>query len=355
MPGREPKWWYGAQQHWQAILLSPAGRLAGTIAAARLAKSPSYRSRLPVICIGNFTVGGSGKTPLAMLIAKLVSEEGWAPWFLSRGYGGRIAGPIRVDPNAHSSDEVGDEPLLLARHAPIFVSRDRCAGAKAIEAVAPDNGVIIMDDGLQNPYLAKDLVIAVVSGERGFGNGLVIPAGPLRAPLRAQIGLADIIVVAKQSSRENLELFDVLRARTQAPIVSATTRPAGNAAHLRGRRVVAYAGIANPDRFFSMLENLGAFVIERRAFPDHHTFAASEARALTDMARRLSADLVTTEKDLMRLSGMKDACGDLRDHSIALGIETAMEGKDLAVLKNKIREAVARYCPRSSGRSLSSR
>lgn len=340
MPGREPRWWYGAGPHWQATLLSPLGRIIGNVAAARLRKKNSYASRLPVICIGNFTVGGSGKTPLALLVAQLVAEEGREPWFLSRGYGGRLPGPIQVDPDVHGSADVGDEPLLLARRAPTVIARNRAAGAQFIEATASANAVIIMDDGLQNPFLAKDLVIAVVSGDRGLGNGRVIPAGPLRAPLVAQIGLADTIVVTGQESEANRALRHSLRALTQAPLLSATTRASDDAASLRGRRVVAYAGIANPERFFAMLESLGATIVERRAFGDHHAFSNSEARDLLDTARRMSADLVTTEKDLARLSGAGGERAELRDRSGVLKIETVIESADLGVLKAKIREAI---------------
>lgn len=340
MPGREPRWWYGTGSHWQAAVLSPVGRLVGSVAAARLGKKPSYRSRLPVICVGNFTVGGSGKTPLALLVARLVADEGREPWFLSRGYGGRLSGPVRVDAAVHSSVDVGDEPLLLARRAPTVVSRDRRKGAEAIEAIASDNAVIIMDDGLQNPSLAKDLTIAVVSGDRGFGNGRVIPAGPLRAPLSAQIELADAILVTGQASQANRSLLDTLHALTQVPIISATTRASEDAARLRGRRVVAYAGIANPERFFSMLEHVGAIVVERRVFADHHAFSESEARDLLDTARRASADLVTTEKDLARLSGVIGAGANLRARSTTLKIETVIEDADLAILKAKIGEAI---------------
>lgn len=340
MPGREPRWWYGTGSHWQAAFLSPVGRLVGSVAAARLGKKPSYRSRLPVICVGNFTVGGSGKTPLALLVARLVASEGREPWFLSRGYGGRLSGPVRVDAAVHSSVDVGDEPLLLARRAPTVVSRDRRKGAEAIEAIASENAAIIMDDGLQNPSLAKDLTIAVVSGDRGFGNGRVIPAGPLRAPLAAQIGLADAILLTGQASQANRSLLDTLRALTQVPIISAATRASEDAAQLRGRRVVAYAGIANPERFFTMLEHVGAIVIERRVFADHHTFSESEARDLVDIARRTSADLVTTEKDLARLSGVVGAGANLRARSTTLKIETVIDDDDLAILKTKIREAI---------------
>ena len=340
MPGREPRWWYGTGSHWQAALLSPVGSFVGFVAAARLRRKTSYRSRLPVICVGNFTVGGSGKTPLALLVAQLVSDEGREPWFLSRGYGGRLPGPIRVDAAVHGSGDVGDEPLLLARRAPTVVSRDRRKGAEAIEAIASDDAVIIMDDGLQNPSLAKDLTIAVVSGDRGFGNGRVIPAGPLRAPLAAQIGLADAIIMTRQTSQANRALLDSLRALTRAPVISATTRASENAARFHGRRVIAYAGIANPERFFSMLENVGASVVERRVFADHHAFSEGEARDLIDTARRTSADLVTTEKDLARLSDAAGAGAELGERSTAFKIETVIEGDDLANLKTKIREAL---------------
>jgi tetraacyldisaccharide 4'-kinase len=339
VPGREPQWWYGAGSQWQARVLSPVGLLVGGVATLRLRRKAAYRSRLPVICVGNFTAGGSGKTPLTLFIARLIGEEGHEPWFLSRGYGGRLTGPIRVDVAAHGSGDVGDEPLLLARHAPTVISRDRAKGAQAIEAIASDQAVIIMDDGMQNPHLAKDLTIAVVSGDRGLGNGRVIPAGPLRAPLPAQIDLADMIAMTGKPSATRDALIRSLHALTQAPIISAATRASASTVQLRGRRVIAYAGIANPERFFSMLESVGAIVVERRAFGDHHAFSEAEARDLLDAARQMSADLVTTEKDLARLSGVADACGTLRERSIGFQIETVIEGDDLASLKAKVREA----------------
>lgn len=340
MPGREPRWWYGAGWHWQATLLSPLGHIIGSIAAARLRKTNSYASRLPVICIGNFTVGGSGKTPLALLVAQLVADEGRAPWFLSRGYGGRLPGPIQVEPGVHGSVDVGDEPLLLARAAPTVISRDRAKGAQFIETAVPSNAVIIMDDGLQNPSLAKDLVIAVVSGDRGLGNGHVIPAGPLRAPLASQIGLGNVVVVTGQTNAAHGAVRETLQKLTQAPLLSATTRASEDAASLRGRRVVSYAGIANPVRFFAMLESLGATIVERRAFGDHHAFSDRESRELIDTARRMSADLVTTEKDLARLSGASGASAELRNRSRVLKIETVIESVDLAILRQNIREAI---------------
>ena len=233
MPVSEPSWWYGPGGGWQTALLSPIGAIVGAIASRRLQNAKPYRSPLTVICVGNFTAGGSGKTPLALLLAKLVAEENREPWFLSRGYGGRLQGPVCVNPARHSASDVGDEPLLLARTAPTVIARNRREGAETIEALASKNAVIIMDDGLQNPVLAKDLSIAVVDARRGFGNGHVIPAGPLRAPLAVQMNLADLIVLTGQGSSADVSIVRKLRALTTAPIVSAQTRAEDSAAKFR--------------------------------------------------------------------------------------------------------------------------
>jgi tetraacyldisaccharide 4'-kinase len=340
--GREPSWWYGAGPSWQARLLSPIGSIVGQIAAARLRNGHPYRARLPVICVGNFTAGGSGKTPLALLIAQLVSDERRAPWFLSRGYGGDLKGPVRVEPGRHTAREVGDEPLLLAGRAPTVIARDRREGAQAIEAGAPTEAVIIMDDGLQNPALAKDLSIAVVDSVRGFGNGRVIPAGPLRAPLSVQIPLADLIVIGGRRQTGDTAVVRFLREATRAPIIFVETRATAAAEAFRGQRVIAYAGIANPERFFQTLESLGAVIVERHTFGDHHVFSDREALGLIDAARLTSAALVTTEKDLARLFGASGAGAELKQRSQALAIETVIEGEDLAKLKALIRRALAR-------------
>jgi tetraacyldisaccharide 4'-kinase len=191
MPLKAPFWWY-RRKGAIALALAPLGRLYGDRAEARFARAEPYCSRLPVICIGNFTAGGGGKTPMAIAVAALLKELGQKPAFLTRGYGGTIEGPAFVE-KGQSAEQVGDEPLLLAEIAPTMVAADRAAGAKAIEA--SEASVIVMDDGFQNPSLVKDLSLVVVDSESGIGNGLIMPAGPLRAPLDAQIARADALVV----------------------------------------------------------------------------------------------------------------------------------------------------------------
>jgi tetraacyldisaccharide 4'-kinase len=342
LPGREPSWWYEEEPRWPARLLSPVGAVVGAIAGKRLRRNAPYHSRLPVICVGNFTVGGSGKTPLAICLANIISGLGGKPWFLSRGYGGSLKGPLRVDAKRHSANDVGDEPLLLARYAPAVISRDRAEGARSIEAVAGTAGVILMDDGLQNPSLAKDLSIVVVDAARGFGNGRVIPAGPLRAPLVAQIGLADVIALTGTENATAAPFVKRLRAMTQAPIVRAETRARLAGMRLQGQKIIAYAGIANPDRFFSMLVDLGAGVIERHAFADHHAFSGKDARGLLDAADRTAATLITTEKDFVRLSGTVPTIRELKARSAVLAIETVIDGDGLGVLTKTIERAINR-------------
>ncbi|MGU3542062.1 tetraacyldisaccharide 4'-kinase, partial [Methylobacterium sp. A52T] len=180
---RPPAFWAAGPDHPAARALAPVGAVYGALAARRMDR-PGARAGCPVLCLGNFTLGGAGKTPAALAVAGLVAELGAAPAFLSRGYGGRLAGPVRVDPAHHAAADVGDEPLLLARLVPAIVARDRPAGAALCRSLGAD--VVVMDDGLQNPSLAKDLSLAVVDGPAGLGNGLPFPAGPLRAPLARQ-------------------------------------------------------------------------------------------------------------------------------------------------------------------------
>ena len=296
MPLKTPSWWY-RKSGGIAAALSPLAALYGRTAAARLSKAPGYRSRLPVICIGNFTAGGGGKTPTAIAVVKLLKAMGKKPAILTRGYGGRAKGVVQVA--GQGADEVGDEPLLLAEAAPTFVSADRVAGAKAIEETDAD--VIVMDDGFQNASLAKDLNVIVVDAASGLGNGHVIPAGPLRAPLDVQMASANALLVIGEGKKA-----DALIASFEAagkPVLRSKIAPAP---HMDPRwlsvlPVIGFAGIARPSKFFATLKSNGARMLASHAFGDHHRFTEKEAKRLLKEADEKSAMLVTTEKDWARL------------------------------------------------------
>ena len=296
---REPAFWWrpGAMP---AGLLAPLAAAYGAVAGWRMAQ-PGRAAGIPVLCIGNLTVGGAGKTPTAMAVAKLLLVAGKLPFFLSRGYGGSLRGPVQVDRAAHGAADVGDEPLLLARIAPAIVARDRVAGAA--DARAAGAGVIVMDDGLQNPSLAKDLSIVVVDGRRGIGNGKVLPAGPLRAPLQAQLACAHALLVIGEPSGA----ASVLSAAPALPLFHGRLEPNARTLELlQGRKVLAFAGIGDPEKFFMTLESAGVDVQARQAFPDHHRYSRLEAADLIARAEREGLVLVTTEKDQARLAGADD-------------------------------------------------
>ena len=295
MPLETPSWWY-RKTGMVAAALSPLAALYGRVAASRMAKAEAYRSRLPVICIGNFTAGGGGKTPTAIAVATLLKGMGRKPAFLTRGYGGAAKGLVQVS-EGQSAAEVGDEPLLLASVAPTVVSADRVSGAKAIEA--SDADVIVMDDGFQNPSLAKDLALIVVDAASGLGNGRVIPAGPLRAPLDVQIARADALAVIGEGKRA-----DALIAAFEAagkPVLRAKIAPNCDARWLGVLPVIGFAGIARPAKFFATLKSNGARLIASHAYRDHHRFTEKEAKRLLEEAGDKGAMLVTTEKDWARL------------------------------------------------------
>ncbi len=295
---REPAFWW-RKPGLAARLRTPLAALYGAVAARRM-RQPGKSAPVPVICIGNFTVGGAGKTPTAIAAARLLRDVDANPVFLTRGYGGRLAGPVMVT-SAHSAADVGDEPLLLARVAPTIVARDRVAGAEAAADLEAD--VIIMDDGLQNPALNKDLSIAVIDGRRGLGNGHVIPAGPLRAPLYDQLVQAQVLLIIGEigpSTRNFIAWTD----RTVPLVLTGCLVPDPAAvADLAGARVLAFAGIADPDKFFATLRDAGIMVAATRRFDDHHRFSASEAADLMAEAERSQLTLVTTEKDQARMAG----------------------------------------------------
>ena len=331
MPLDEPRWWYRTSGETPARLLAPLGQLYGWAVERRFRRARPLRGRLPVVCVGNFTAGGTGKTPFAILVAEALASAGAAPVFLTRGYGGRTAGPLFVDLARHGFRDVGDEPLLLARVAPTVVARDRRAGLALIERGERPADIVIMDDGLQNPHIAKDLAIAVVDGARGIGNGAIIPAGPLRAALEFQLGLVDAILVNGASHAAG-DVLQSLRRGFPGPVLAAEPRASGDTSWLDGVAVVAYAGIGNPGRFFGLLETLGARLAVTRVFRDHHAFAEKDADALLRAAEASSAELVTTEKDLVRLLGTGGRRAELAARSRVLPIRLYLDERDVGRL-----------------------
>ncbi len=292
---RAPDFWW--EDRLAARLLAPLGRLYGLASGLRRHLVRPRPAAVPVICIGNLTVGGAGKTPCAIAVAERLQALGGRPHFLTRGYGGRETGPIRVDPDLHDARAVGDEPILLARTAPVWVAADRIAGAGA--AVAAGANAIVMDDGLQNPYLAKDLTLLTIDGAIGFGNGRLLPAGPLREPPGPAWSRIDAAIVIGEDRSGVGELLPSSLPRLTADLV-----PDVESARFAGRRVLAFAGIGRPEKFFETLRKLGVELVETRSFPDHHPFTAREIEALLAETRQFDAACVTTEKDHLRLPAM---------------------------------------------------
>jgi tetraacyldisaccharide 4'-kinase len=318
---REPAFWWRATSA-PAAMLAPLGALYGTVAGRRM-RGPGESAGVPVACVGNFTVGGAGKTPTAIALARILRDAGEQPFLLTRGYGGRERGPLRVAPDRHRAADVGDEPLVLARVAPTIVAEDRAAGARA----ARDGGasVIVMDDGFQNPSLQKTVSLVVVDGLRGIGNGKVIPAGPLRAPLEAQLACAHGVLVIGAADAVS-PLCDMIIARGIALFRGRLVADANTAATLSGRKVLAFAGIGNPEKFYATLAEAGIDVRARQSYADHHRYTRAEAAALVAKARRDGLLLVTTEKDQARLAG-DDATAALAAASRALPVRLTIENE----------------------------
>jgi tetraacyldisaccharide 4'-kinase len=329
-----PAFWY-RKQGALARALAPLGQVYASVTRARAAHIVPYRSKLPVICIGNFTVGGGGKTPTSITVAKLLQGLSERPCFLTRGYGGGTRGPHLVT-EQDSADVVGDEPLLLASHAPTVVAADRAEGARFIEDL--EASVIVMDDGFQNPQLAKDLSLIVVDAGQGVGNGLVMPAGPLRAPLEAQMERSDALIVIGEGD-EAVSLAGAF-AKSGKPVLQARMKPGGDPRWLGVLPVIGFAGIARPEKFFATLQANGARLERRRAFPDHHRYTVKEAASLLKAATEQKCMLVTTEKDWVRLPEDRDTpLGELKFRSRPLPIVIAIE--DEAALKQLLSAAKA--------------
>jgi tetraacyldisaccharide 4'-kinase len=289
---RAPEFWHTSSM--TGRILSPLSLLWRAGAALRNCGSRNpWKAPVPVICVGNITAGGAGKTPLAIDLTRALLAKGYRPNLLSRGYGGTLQGPVLVDPSIHNASEIGDEPLLLAETAPTWVSRDRIAGAK--QAVENDANIIVMDDGFQNPAIAKTLSILTIDGGYGFGNGHVIPAGPLRETIASGLARCNAVVIIGEDrcgiAQEIGNACPIYRTR-----VVAYPDP-----ELAGQKVIAFAGIARPSKFYSTLRELGCEIAGTQDFPDHHRFDPDEVIKICDHASQLGAIPVTTEKDYVRL------------------------------------------------------
>ena len=316
---REPEFWW-REGSIGGRLLAPAGTIYSAVARMRLARRGG-RAVVPVICIGNLVLGGAGKTPAAMAVAKLLKRARERPVFLTRGYGGRLQGPITVDAATHHAREVGDEPLLLAQVAPTIVARRRVDGAKA--AIAAGATVIVMDDGFQNPSLHKDFSLLVIDSVQAVGNGRVFPAGPLRAPLFAQLRHAGALVVVGEG-RAAAKVASHAQ-RLKVPVFAASLKPDSDfISALERGRVLAFAGIGNPDKFFATLAAAGIVLGETRSFPDHHFYTRAEAQDLCARADAEGFVLVTTEKDMARLAGDSELA-ELAAQAHSLPVKLAFE------------------------------
>ena len=307
-----PQFWWQSRPTLFACFLSPLGQLYGLITARRMAKKGKTLD-VPIICVGNFTIGGAGKTPVALALGALFQEQGFTIAFISRGYGAKaiLRQPLRVDANRHAAYDVGDEALLLARLAPTYVCRNRVFAAR--QAVEDGAKLIIMDDGLQNPALTKTLSLAVVPaqnafGQNVFGNGLCFPAGPLRAPVEKQLPFVDGVVVLSQSGADALEDLDYRLAVSNVPKFHATIMlDAPTLARLKDHRILAFAGIGKPEKFYASLEAQDIKVEHTQNFPDHYDYTRQDYAALLATAKEKGLHLVTTEKDFVKIKAFDAA------------------------------------------------
>ncbi|MBU6297366.1 MAG: tetraacyldisaccharide 4'-kinase [Alphaproteobacteria bacterium] len=307
-----PEFWH-QQDGWSRLAvaaLAPLGWAYSASVAWKAHHAAPYRPKAAVICVGNLTVGGTGKTPIAIAIARALMVRGRRPFFLSRGYGGKLHGPILVVPE-HRAADVGDEPLLLAAAAPVVVSRNRGEGAALAEAHGAD--VIVMDDGHQNFTLAKDLSLIVVDAQQQFGNGFVLPAGPLREFVGQGLSRADGVVVVGDG--------DPPLAGYRGPVLRARMTHV-DVPDLKGRRVVGFAGIGRPEKFFKSLRAFGAEIVATKRFADHHVYKLSEIARLKAKARTANALLITTEKDYVRLPDVE------REGIAVLPVRAAIDNMD---------------------------
>lgn len=300
---RAPAFWQRPPDRpgWQARLLAPLGALYARGTARRLARGRPWRAPVPVLCVGNLNAGGTGKTPMVIAILQRLSAQNLHAAVLSRGHGGQLTGPLSVDPQRHSAEDVGDEPLLMAAFAPVVVGRDRAAAAR--EAMRHEPRILIMDDGFQNPGLVKDLSLVVADARIGFGNGRTIPAGPLREPVETGLARADLVVSVGDERAQTLfqTTWGAMIAAHKTPVVRAQLHPLATGMDWQGMRALAFAGIGHPEKMFATLRGLGADLVRSVPLGDHQPLTPALMTRLEQEARLRGAQLVTTEKDAVRL------------------------------------------------------
>ncbi|MDG2406122.1 MAG: tetraacyldisaccharide 4'-kinase [Paracoccaceae bacterium] len=305
------KFWDGDPKRldWRAKVLRPFGAFYALATAIRVSKPACVHCGVPVICIGNLNAGGTGKTPTTIALIERLMARGWTPHVVSRGYAGQLAGPVTVLPDQHTAAQVGDEPLLLAAFTPVHVARDRGLGAALAEQAGAD--IILLDDGFQNPSVHKDLSIVVVDAQKKFGNGLCLPAGPLREPVSAGLARADLIVAlgTDEDQEQFRQMWGHALVRQSVgtlmaeplPLLTGELCPLETGIDWQGAKVMAFAGIGHPEKFFATLRAVGAEIVQQEALQDHQLLTPQLVTRLAKQAQTLGAQLVTTEKDAVRL------------------------------------------------------